>query len=94
MAAFPVLCGTVSSVSSLTGGLYARRPLPVAIDMAWIFPVAFVWSTMFAPWFVGLPMYVAALLSACVNTMLAESVLAPLRGGLRRRRELPVDWST
>ena len=72
-----------------------RRPFPVrvAIDVVWIFPVAFFWSTMLAPWFVGLPVCVATLLSAGVITMLAESVLAPLRRGLRRRRGLPVDRS-
>lgn len=70
-----------------------RRPFPVrvAIDVAWIFPVAFFWSTVLAPWFVGLPVYVGTLLSAGVITLLAESVLAPLRRGLRRRRGLPVD---
>lgn len=70
-----------------------RRPFPVrvAIDVAWIFPVAFFWSTVLAPWFVGLPVYVGTLLSAGVITLLAETVLAPLRRGLRRRRGLPVD---
>lgn len=72
-----------------------RRPFPVrvAIDVAWIFPVAFFWSSVLAPWFVGLPVYVGTLLSAGVITLLAESLLAPLRRGLRRRRGLPVDRS-
>jgi len=71
------------------------RPLPVRvlIDVAWIFPVAFFWSAVLAPWFVGLPVYGRTLLSAGVITLLAELVLSPLRRGLRRRRGLPVDRS-
>lgn len=68
--------------------LFAAR---VAIDVAWIFPVAFLWASVLAPWFVGLPVYVGTLLSAGVITLLAETVLGPLRRGLRRRRGLPLD---
>jgi antibiotic biosynthesis monooxygenase (ABM) superfamily enzyme len=70
-----------------------RRPFPVrvAIDVAWIFPVAFFWSSVLAPWFVGLPVALGTLLSAGVITLLAELVLSPVRRGLRRRRGLPLD---
>jgi hypothetical protein len=63
----------------------------VAIDVAWIFPVAFFWSSVLAPWFVGLPVALGTLLSAGVITLLAELVLSPVRRGLRRRRGLPLD---
>jgi antibiotic biosynthesis monooxygenase (ABM) superfamily enzyme len=68
-------------------------PVRVLIDVAWIFPVAFFWSVVLAPWFVGLPVYGRTLLSAGAITLLAELVLAPLRRGLRRHRGLPVDRS-
>lgn len=70
-----------------------RRPFAVrvAIDVAWIFPVAFLWSAVLAPWFVGLPVAVGTMLSAGVITLLAELVLAPVRRRLRSRRGLPLD---
>lgn len=70
----------------------SRRPLPlrVLVDVLWIFPVAFFWSSTLAPWFVGLPLPVATLLSAAVITSLAEFLLAPVRRRIRVRRGLPL----
>lgn len=70
----------------------ARRPLPlrVLVDVLWIFPVAFFWSSTLAPWFVGLPLPVATLLSAAVITSLAEFLLVPVRRRIRVRRGLPL----
>jgi antibiotic biosynthesis monooxygenase (ABM) superfamily enzyme len=82
-----------AAFTSTLASVRPSRPLPlrVLVDVLWIFPVAFFWSSVLAPWFVGLPLPVATLLSAGVITFLAEFLLAPMRRRLRSRLGLPVD---
>jgi antibiotic biosynthesis monooxygenase (ABM) superfamily enzyme len=77
--------------SSLATQKPARAwPLRFAIDVAWVFPVAFVWSAFLAPKFSELSLSVRTLLSAAVITLALEVVVAPVRHRLRARRSLPL----
>jgi antibiotic biosynthesis monooxygenase (ABM) superfamily enzyme len=77
--------------SSLAAQKPARSwPLRFAVDVAWVFPVAFVWSAVLAPKFSELSLSVRTLLSAAVITLVLEVVVAPVRHRLRARRSLPL----
>jgi antibiotic biosynthesis monooxygenase (ABM) superfamily enzyme len=77
--------------SSLANQKPARSwPLRFAVDVAWVFPVAFVWSAFLAPKFSELSLPVRTLLSAAVITLVLEVFVAPIRHRLRARRSLPL----
>lgn len=87
---------TVAGDEAYLASLAAVKPsrpllVRVIIDAAWIFPIAFIWSTTLAPRFAELPLAARTLVSAGVITLIAEIVLVPARRTLRSRRGLPID---
>lgn len=85
---------TVAGEDAYLASLAAAKParpllVRVAIDALWIFPIAFVWSTVLAPIFAELPIAARTLTSAAVITLIAEVLLVPMRQKLRSTRGLP-----
>jgi antibiotic biosynthesis monooxygenase (ABM) superfamily enzyme len=73
----------------------AKPPRPLLLrlllDVLWVFPVAFLWGSVIAPWFAPLPGWARTFVSAAVITAALDVVVFPLRTKLRSHRLLPLN---